>query len=219
MERLGPKGQACMYLAEGAVLDNHIIVGSVVAGKVGIRALAALEHHSVIVDMHVASSHKHMVAGIDVDGIGTGCSFVWLLWEDAFRRGFYMAVEVAHMVALVDMSSPERTVLKGHILKGHVRGIGYIHEARTLRILVGALRIPLASYPELPPVVKPVAVYGSTAGNGEMPDAVGIDKRRKIVACLTFYPRLHDREVFYAGTAFQHGIGREMEMGALTEEE
>lgn len=90
------------------------------------------------------------------------------------------------MVAVVDMVGPHGVVHQMNILHGHVSRIADIHQSWPLGILVGALRIPFPSDPELLPVSVAVAVDGACAGDGEAVGMVGVDKGREVLAGLSF---------------------------------
>ncbi len=106
-----------------------------------------------------------------------------------------------------------------HILHRHVLAVGYINQSWALCILVGTLRVPLPTNPELIPVVVPIAVDSSLAGNGESIDVVGIYERREVFAGLSLDARLQDREVVYAVAALQFSALLNDEVSALLEEE
>ena len=135
--------------------------------------------------MHETAIDKHIGTGIDIDGIRRGSPARGIRCPDILRRCEDIAVEVAHMVALIDMVRPERRVDKTDILDGDIPGVGHVGEAWALGILIGALRIPLPANPELLPITESVAVDGAMTSDGEAIQAVGIDKRTEILAGLT----------------------------------
>ena len=71
------------------------------------------------------------------------------------------------MAALVYVIRPEWRIHQPHVLHRHVLAVRDIRQARTLRILVGTLRIPLATNPELLPIRQTVTVYRTLARNGK----------------------------------------------------
>ncbi len=110
---LAAQREAPVNSAVIAVLDEHIIHGSVLWSLVSPSSLAALYGDSVVVHAHIASVHQHVVTHVNVDGVAA--------------RGFHAAcggedstVEKPHVVAAVDVVGPKRTVLDMHVLHRHV---------------------------------------------------------------------------------------------------
>ena len=93
------------------------------------------------------------------------------------------------------MIGPERRVHKMNILNSHILRIRNIGQTRTLRILIGTLRIPLTANPELLPVRQSVTVDGTLTRNGKAIQAVGIHQGAEIGTCLTLNTCLGIREV------------------------
>ena len=98
-----------MHLAVLAVLDEDIIYRSVLRHLVSPSSLATLDGNGIIVYVHVATIYQYVVAGIYVDGIAARCSQP-LGWSKD------VTIEVAHVVAVIDVGRPEWTVLDMYIL-------------------------------------------------------------------------------------------------------
>ena len=195
-----------------AALHEYVVARSVLGCLVGEGALAALQDHGIVVDVHVAAAHHHVVTGIDVDGVGRGAL-------DVGGGGIDVEVEESDVVALVYVIGPKRRVYQPDILQGYVAGVRDKGEARTLLVLVGAFRVPRATNPEGLPEGFAAAVDGARAGDGESVDVVGIDQCGKVLARLSLDARLHDGIVGNRLRALQHGTLLEMQMRARTEEE
>ena len=165
-----------MHLTVATVLYNDTLAGSVGGVFVGPCSLAALEHHSIIVDVHIAPVNKDVGTNVDVESIARRCSATRIRGKDVLRGGEDVTTQVSHVVTTVEVVRPHGGVDKTHILNGDVAGVGDIHKSWALRILVGALRVPLTTNPELLPVRQSVAVNGSLAAYGETVNAVGIDE-------------------------------------------
>ena len=212
VHRLRAQRHAAMHRAIMAVLHQYIITGTILRSLVGKGALAALQHHGIVVHVHIAAAHHHVVAHVDVDGIGRRAL-------DARGRRVDVEVEVAHVVAAVDVVGPEGRVDQPHVLDGHVLRVADIGQAGPLGILVGALAVPLTANPELLPVGLAAAVDGAPAGDSEAVEAVGIDQRHEVLAGLALDAGLADLEVVHALRPLQHAALLNVEMGALLEEE
>ena len=92
---------ASMHRTIVAVLHQDIIAGSVLGCLVSKGALTSLKHHSIIVHIHVAATHHHIVTSVNIDGIRRRSL-------DALGRGVDIKIKVAHMITTVDMVGPER---------------------------------------------------------------------------------------------------------------
>ena len=108
------------------------------------------------------------------------------------------------MVTAVDVIGPEGRIDQSHILYGDIFTIGDIGQTRTLCILVCTLGVPLPANPELLPIVLPVAVNSSLAGNSESIQAIRIDQCHEILACLALNTCLPYLKVMYPVTTLQH---------------
>ena len=170
----------------------------------------SLQRHGVVVDAHVASAHQHVVAHVDVDGVAR-----WGLQALGGRGD--VGVEVAHMVAAVEVIGPERTIGKVDVLHGDVARTRDVNQSGALLILVGALGIPLAAQPKLAPIVVAVAVDGAGTGDDEAVEAVGVDEGGVVGACLTLDACGAKVEVGYAVGAFQPASLLHLQVGALAE--
>ncbi len=84
------------------------------------------------------------------------------------------------------MGRPEVTVLQRQSGNGHIGGIGNVQKARTLLILVGALRIPLAAQPEGLPGAQTIAVNDAGAAERQAVNILRVDERGEIGAGLAF---------------------------------
>ena len=206
------KSQTTVHSAVFAVLDEHVVDGTVLRGLVCPCPLAALDSDGIIVHAHVASFHQHVVAHVDVDGIAAGGFDVTGGGEDG-------AAQEAHMVATVDVVGPEGTVLDAYILQGHVAGVGDVDEAWALGVLVGTLAVPCTTNPELLPIVAAVAVDGARAGDGETVAMVGIDEGGEVLAGLSLDACLQDGEIGDAVAALQFSPLLQIEVGLGLEEE
>ena len=78
------------------------------------------------------------------------------------------------MVALVYVIRPEWRIHQPHVLHRHVLAVRNIRQARTLRILISTLRIPLATNPELLPIRQAVTINGTITRNGKAVQSVGV---------------------------------------------
>ena len=190
------------------VLYDNVVAGTVVAVLVGKRTLAAFQHHSVVVHVHIAATHQHIVTSINVNGIGAR-SF------DTLGGGIDIEVEIAHMVAFIDMVGPERTVHQPHVLHGHVATVGDIGQTRTLLVLVRTLRIPLPANPELLPIVVTFTVDGALSRNRKTIQSVGIHQRTEIRTGFSLDARLADGKVADMLRSFQLAAFLHMQMRTL----
>ena len=103
METLRAQGEHAVHSAVTAVLHKHAADGTVDSHSVGIGALTSLEHDGIVVDVHIASAHKDVVALVDVNGIAARCFH-------ALSRRKDEAIEIAHVIAVVKMVGPYRAV-------------------------------------------------------------------------------------------------------------
>ena len=103
--------------------------------------------------MHKAAVDDNISAGIDIDSIRRGSATLRILRPYILRRSKDVTVQIAHVVALIDVVGPERRIDKVHILNGHILTVGNIGQSGALCILIGALGVPRATYPELLPKV------------------------------------------------------------------
>ena len=212
VQTLRAKGKHGVDGAVMAVLDEHTLHRSIDSHRVGIGALATLQHHGIIVDIHITAIDKKIMSFVNVDSIGTRCL-------DILCRGIDITAEKAHVVTAVQMVRPERTVDKSHILNRDVAGVANIHEAGTLGFLVRALRVPLPADPEFIPIVVAITINGSFARDREPIHMVGIDERREILARLTFNTCLYNLEVGYTVRASEDSTVLEMQVSTRLEEE
>ena len=161
-----------------AVLNENIKIRTIFGSLVRPCTLATLDCNSIIIYRHVASINNNVMTHVDVYCVAA---------RSLEPRGgrIDVAVEIAHVVGVVEMIGPKGTVDEAHILYGDVVRVGDIDEAWALLVLVGALWIPLAPYPELLPIVMSVAIDGALAGNGEAVEGVGIYEGCEILACLS----------------------------------
>ena len=113
MDALRTYGQTPVYRAVMAMLDEDVVIGTVLRGLVCKGSFATFQHHRIIVDIHPASVNKHIVTSIDVDGIG-GRTF------QACSRREYVETEKTHVVGAIDVGGPERRVLKVYVLDGDI---------------------------------------------------------------------------------------------------
>ena len=104
------------------------------------------------------------------------------------------------MVALVDMVSPEGRIDETDVLNSDIRTIRNIRQSRTLRILVGTLRIPLAANPEFLPIRQAVTVDGPRSRYRKAVQTVGIHQGTEVGAGFALNARLSVWEVNYAVT-------------------
>jgi len=201
-----------VHRAVVAVLHKHTADGTVDSHGVGIGSLAALEHDSIVVDVHVTATHKDVVALVDVDGVAARSFY-------ALSRRKDEAIEIAHVVAVVEMVGPYGAVHQVYVLHGDMAGVADVHQPGPLCVLVGAGGIPLPPYPELLPVGVAIAVDGALAGDREVVDMVGIDESGKVLARLTLEACRQHGKVGNAVGAFQRRPLAEMEMSARLEEQ
>lgn len=130
-----------------------------------------------------------------------------------------MAVEIAHVVGVVDMVGPERTVVQLDVLYSDVVAVRDIDESGALFVFVCTLRIPFSSYPKLFPVVVAVAVDGSLSRDGESVEVVGVNEGGEVFACLSFNTCFKYWEVGYVFAALEFSAFLYVEMSALAEKE
>ena len=107
VERLRAECKATVYLAIGTVLDDDVRVGTVGGIFVGPCTLSALEHDSIVVDMHVAAVNQHVLTDVEVDGIAAGCATLGGYRCDILGRGVDEASEVSDILAAVEVIGPE----------------------------------------------------------------------------------------------------------------
>ena len=178
--RLRAEGETAVHPSVATVLYKYPLAGTVGRVLVGPGALASLEHNGIVVHMHETAVDEHVGTRIDVDGVARRSSPLRVGLPDILRRGEDIAVQIAHVVALIDVVGPEGRVHQMHILYGDIARVGYVREPWPLRVLVGTLRVPLAPYPELLPVGQSVAIDGAVAADGESVEPVGIDQCTEI---------------------------------------
>ena len=212
MDALRPEGQAAVAEAVAAVLDQHPLGDAVFGQGVGPGALAALEHHRVVVDLKAAALDQHVGADVQVDGVGAGG-----LDRAAGRKD--PAVQVPHMVAAVEVVGPEVGVLQLHPRHQHVGAVGEVNQPRALLVLVGAVGVPAAAQPESPPGAHPVAVDGARPADGKAVHPVGVDQRGEVGAALPLDAGGQQRVVGDVVAAPQHGPLAEVQVDPLLEEE
>ena len=181
------------------VFNDDALIGTVVWVTVCPWSLAAFKSNSIIVDCHIAVFYQYIGTGINVDGIGAG-SF------DSFMGRQHAAVQIADMIAFVDVRCSEGGILKGYTGDRDVGTMGYVQKTRTLFIFVGAVRIPLTTQPEILPIALPVAVNDAFAGDGETIGVQDIDQCRKVGADLSFDACCAKREVGNIIAAFQTAV-------------
>ena len=204
------QGETAVHPTIMAILDDHVVVGTVVGILVGKRALTTFHGDGVVVHVHIASMNQHVMADVDVYGIRAGALHTLCRRVDE-------AVEVFHSFALVEMVGPERTVHELYVLHSHILGVGYIDQPGALFVLVGACPVPLPSYPELSPIMVSIAIDSARSGDHEAIDVVHIHQGREIFASLTFYPSFLDGKVFHAVGAFQFASFLDEKVGSLLE--
>ena len=212
VEALRAKGEHAVDGVVGAVLNQHSFDGTIHGHSVGVGALAALEDDGIVVDIHKAPVDEDVMAFVNIYGIGTRCL-------DTAGGSVDVAAEVAHVVAIIDVVGPKRTVHQSDILHGDVAGIGDIDQPWALSILVGALAVPLPSYPELVPVVESVAVDSPLSGDGESVDVVGVDESGEVFARLALDACLDNLEIGYAVRPFKLAALLDVQMGGGLEEQ
>ena len=184
VQRFRSKRQTAVYLAVTAVLNDNAFSGTVGLVLIGPGALATFDNNGIVVDMHEAAINEYVVANININGIARRCSSLGIFGPDIFRRRIDVTVKVAHMVTPVDMVRPYRRVDEVYILNGDVLTVRHIGQSGALGILVGTLRIPASTNPELLPVLQSVAINGTRSADGESIQPVGIDERREELARL-----------------------------------
>ena len=167
--------------------------------------------------MHIAALDQHVGTDVNVDGVGRWCTALRVAGPHVLRRCKDIAVQVTHMVTLVDMVGPEGRIDQTDILNGDILRVGDVGQSRALGVLVRTLGVPLAANPELLPIGKSVAVDGAVAGDGKPVQSVGIHQRTEVSASLTLDTRLGIREVDDAVRALQ--LADDMQMRALPEEQ
>ena len=204
--------QTPMYRAVMAMLDEDVVIGTVLRGLVCKGSLATFQHHRIIVDIHPASVNKHIVTSIDVDGIG-GRTF------QACSRREYVETEKTHVVGAIDVGGPERRVLKVYVLNGDIVRVTDIDQARPLLILICAVGIPLATNPERLPIASAVPINSSASCNSKAVKSVTIDESREIRASLSLNTGLTNLEISDAVRALQCCTLLEIEVCTLLEEE
>ena len=219
MQRLRAQGQTTVYLAVSAVLHEDPLSGAVGLVLVGPGTLSALDHHSVVVDMHETTVNEHVGADINVDSVRGGSATRGILRPDVLRRSVDVAAQVAYMVTPIDMIGPNGRVDKVYVLDGHILTVRHVCQPGTLGILVGTLRIPLAANPELLPVQQAIAVNRPRPADGKAVESVGVDERREELTRLTLETGGHQGVVDDALAASQDSSLTKMQMGALPEKE
>ena len=219
VERLTAQRQAPVNLPVGAVLNDDVVVRTVVRVLVGPGPLAAFQHHGIVVHMHETPVHQHVVAVVNVYGIAAGGTALRLLGKHVLRGRVDIASQETHMMAAIDMVGPERTVHQPHVLHRNVRAVADIGKARTHGFEIGALAVVLPANPKLLPVEVSVAVDGSRAADGEPVEAVGVHQGGEILDALTLHAAVHEPEVADAVAAFQPSALSHAQVSALSEEE
>lgn len=201
------------------MLYEYAFTGSVGLIGVGPGALAAFEDDGIVVDVHVAAVYHDVGTGIDVDGIGRWSTALGFGSPNVLGGCIDVAVEEADVVTLVDVVGPEGRVDEVYVLNGDILRVGDVCEPWSLCVLVGALRVPLPSDPELLPVGQSVAVDGAFAGDGEAVEAVGIDESYEIGACLSLDASGGDGKVADAFGSQQCGALAEVQVSTLSEKQ
>ena len=123
------------------------------------------------------------------------------------------------MTALIDVVGPEWRIDEVYILDGDILAVGDVGQTWPLSILVGTLRIPLPTNPELLPEMQAIAINRSFTADGEAIQSVCIDKGREVLARLTLNTGLENRIVHDAVRALQRSTLSNMQVRALLEEQ
>ena len=116
------------------------------------------------------------------------------------------------------MSGPEWRVLESEPRNFHILTMRHIEQARTLLILVCALRIPRTAKPKRPPVAKSVSIHHTFSRNGDAVNLIHIEQCREILATLSFNARIADREILDVVAAFQFSTFCHPKVHALAHE-
>ena len=201
-----------MYHSITAVLDEDILVWTILRSFVCPGAFPAFYGYGIVVDAHITTIHEHIVAYVDVNGVATRRLHT-------FGGSVDMTVEEAHVVGTIEMVGPERTVLQTYILDGDILAVRYIYQARTLGVFISTLWIPLAADPELLPIMIAVAVDSAMTSDGETIEIVGIDKGSEVFAGLSLYACLKDGEVGDALASLQLSAVLDKQVGLGLEEQ
>ena len=162
---------------------------------------------------------EHVLTHVEVDGIGAGAAALGVDGRHALGGGVDEAAQVAHVLAAVEMVSPEGRVDNLHVLHGDVLRVRNIDIARAQGFQIGTVAVELAANPELLPVGLSVAVDGAGAGNSETVHAVGIDQGGKIVERLALHAGFDNGEVLDARRALQLAALLNQKVGLGLEEE
>ena len=172
---LASEGDTSTGFLEIAVLYDDVAAGSIGAVLVYEGSLAAFQTHTVIVHVYPTASYQHILASIDVYGVGA-----WT-FRIAACRCVDIQVEVFHALALVQMVGPETRVHHSDAAYLHVVGVGDVDQSWAESLQVGTLLDDFSAQPEFIVEFMSVAVEGSLACNGETIVMIGIDECCKIV--------------------------------------
>lgn len=102
-----------------------------------------LQTHTVIVHVYPTASYQHILASIDVYGVGA-----WT-FRIAACRCVDIQVEVFHALALVQMVGPETRVHHSDAAYLHVVGVGDVDQSWAESLQVGTLLDDFSAQPEL----------------------------------------------------------------------
>ena len=177
-----------MHAPITAVLNDDIVVGTVGGIPVSPSPFSAFQCHGIIIDVHITSPDEDIMTGVDVNRIRTRCLY-------PLRRRKDRAVEKPTMVTPIDMVGPKRTVDEVNILNGNILAMGDVSQPGPLRILVRALPVPLATYPELFPIVLAIAIDRSLSCDRETIYAISVDQCGEIRAGLPLDTGFHELEM------------------------
>ena len=201
-----------MHLAISTIAHHNTLARTVIWIFVRPGALATFQNHGIVAHIHKATTDKHILTCIQVNGIARRCALLGINRCHIVSRGKDIAPQIANTLTLIQMIRPERRVNDAHILYCNILRMRDIHISWTHSLQICAVLIELSTNPEFLPISLTITINGAWTCNSEAIAPIGIDQSRKIVQGLTLHTCFHQFEIAYAVTASQLAIFLNLQM-------